>query len=153
GDGDAYRPPAGPRRLEHVEERIRVKGAADERLDVVETIWGPIVHRDKSGRAFALRWVAHDPEAVNLRITAVENATTLAEAQAAANGAGIPAQNFVAVDRDGHIGWTIMGRMPKRFGFDGRSPSSWADGARGWDGWRDPADYPRIVGPPSGRLL
>jgi penicillin amidase len=151
-DGDAYRTPAGPRRLEHVEERIRVKGAADERLDVVETIWGPIVHRDKSGRAFALRWVAHDPEAVNLRITAVENATTLAEAQAAANGAGIPAQNFVAVDRDGHIGWTIMGRMPKRFGFDGRAPSSWADGTRGWDGWRDPADYPRIVDPPVGRI-
>jgi penicillin amidase len=151
-DRDAYRTPAGPRRIEHVKERIKVKDAADDTLDVEETIWGPIVHREKSGRGLALRWVAHEPEGVNLRITGVESAMTLAEAQAAANVAGVPAQNFVAVDRDGHIGWTIIGRMPKRFGFDGRAPSSWADGTRGWDGWRDPADYPRIVDPPVGRI-
>jgi penicillin amidase len=151
-DKDAYRTPGGPRRFEHATERIKVKGAPDDTLDVVETIWGPIVHQEKDGRTLALRWVAHDPEGVNLRITSVESSTTLAEAQAAANRAGVPAQNFVAVDRDGHIGWTIIGRMPKRFGFDGRVPTSWADGTRGWDGWRDPADYPRIVDPPGGRI-
>jgi penicillin G amidase len=152
GDEDAYRTPEGPRRFERVTERIKVKGAADATLDVAETIWGPVVDRDADGRALALRWVAHDPEGVNLRITSVESATTVAEAQAAANRAGVPAQNFVAVDRDGHIGWTIIGRMPKRFGFDGRVPTSWADGTRGWDGWRDPADYPRVVDPPGGRI-
>jgi penicillin G amidase len=152
GDENAYRTPAGPRRFERAMERIKVKGAVDETVEVVQTIWGPIVRRDKSQRAYALRWVPHDVEGVNLRIAGVETARTVAEAQAAANQAGIPAQNFVAVDRDGHIGWTIMGRMPKRFGFDGRAPSSWADGRRGWDGWRDPADYPRIVDPPVGRI-
>jgi penicillin G amidase len=149
---DAYRTPDGPRRFERVTERIEVKGAPEETLEVVETIWGPIVDRDHNGRARALRWVAHDPGGVNLRSAGVETAATLAESQAAANEAGIPAQNFVAVDRDGHIGWTIMGRMPKRFGHDGRAPSSWADGKRGWDGWRATADYPRIVDPPIGRI-
>ncbi len=151
-DKDAYRTPQGPRRFEHVTERIKVKGAPDETLEVRETIWGPVVDQDHEGRPRALRWVAHDPEGVNLRLTGLDTATTLAEAQAAANQAGIPAQNFVAVDRAGHIGWTIMGRMPRRIGFDGRAPSSWADGKRGWDGWRDPADYPRIVDPPGGRI-
>jgi penicillin amidase len=152
GDADAYRTPEGPRRFERTTERIKVKDAPDETLEVVGTIWGPIVYTDRYKRPRALRWVAHDTEGVNLRISGVETATNLAEAQAAANRAGIPAQNFVAVDRDGHIGWTIMGRMPKRFGHDGRAPSSWADGKRGWNGFRDPAEYPRIVDPPGGRI-
>ncbi|MFO7640768.1 MAG: penicillin acylase family protein [Candidatus Competibacteraceae bacterium] len=42
--------------------------------------------------------------------------------------------------------------MPRRFGPDGRLPTSWADGRRGWDGWLDPADYPRIIDPPNGLL-
>ncbi len=151
-DKDAYRTPAGPRQFERMTERIKVKGAPEETLEVVGTIWGPVADKDHRGRARALRWVAHDPEGVNLRHAGVETARTLAEAQAVANRSGIPAQNFVAVDRDGHIGWTIMGRMPRRVGFDGRAPSSWADGKRRWDGWRDPADYPRIVDPPGGRI-
>ena len=151
-DGDAYRTPEGPRRFERVTERIKVKGAPEETLEVVGTIWGPVVDKDHRGRARALRWVAHDPEGVNSRLTGLETAQTLAEAQEVANRAGIPAQNFVAVDRDGHIGWTIMGRMPRRVGFDGRAPSSWADGQRRWDGWREPADYPRLVDPPGGRI-
>jgi penicillin amidase len=151
-DGDAYRTPEGPRRFERMTQRIKVKGAPEETLEVVGTVWGPVVDKDHRGRARALRWVAHDPEGVNLRLTGLETAQTLAEAQEVANRAGIPAQNFVAVDRDGHIGWTIMGRMPRRVGFDGRAPSSWADGQRRWDGWREPADYPRLVDPPGGRI-
>jgi len=151
-DKEAYRTPDGPRRFEHVTERIRVKGAPDENLEVVETIWGPIVDKDHKGRARALRWVAQDPEGVNLRLAGLDLARTLAEAQAVANQAGAPAQNFVAVDRDGHIGWTILGRMPRRVGFDGRAPSSWADGQHRWDGWLEPAEYPRIIDPPAGRV-
>lgn len=151
-DKEAYRTPDGARRFEHVTERIRVKGAPDENLEVVETIWGPIVDKDHKGRARALRWVAQDPEGVNLRLAGLDVARTLAEAQAVANQAGAPAQNFVAADKDGHIGWTILGRMPRRVGFDGRAPSSWADGHHRWDGWREPAEYPRIVDPPAGRV-
>ena len=40
-----------------------------------------------------------------------------------------------------------MGRIPRRVGFDGRLPSSWADGSRRWDGWLAAAEQPRIVGP------
>jgi penicillin amidase len=31
-------------------------------------------------------------------------------------------------------------------------PSSWADGSRGWKGWLDRAEYPRILNPPGGRI-
>src|SRR5262249_41454430 len=74
------------------------------------------------------------------------------EAFEAANGLGTPGQNFVVVDRDGHIGWTVYGSLPRRVGFDGRLPVSWADGTAGWQGWLDSADYPRLLDPPRGRI-
>jgi penicillin amidase len=69
-----------------------------------------------------------------------------------ANRAGIPPQNFTVADETGRIGWTVVGRIPRRVGFDGRVPTSWADGSRRWDGWLAPEEYPRIVDPPSGRI-
>ena len=33
-----------------------------------------------------------------------------------------------------------MGRIPRRVGFDGRLPGSWADGSRRWDGWLAPEE-------------
>ena len=64
----------------------------------------------------------------------------------------MPNQNFVVADAAGRIGWTIIGRIPRRVGFDGSVPTSWADGTRRWDGWLAPAEYPRVVDPPSGRI-
>ncbi len=152
GDEDSYATPDGPRRIERVTERISVKGAADEELVVEETIWGPVIDRDHLGRRRALRWTAHDPEAVNLRMVDLGSARSLSEALGIAARCGIPAQNFVCADEAGRIGWTIIGRIPRRVGFDGRLPGSWADGERRWDGWLDPAEYPRIVDPPGGLL-
>lgn len=59
--------------------------------------------------------------------------------------AGIPPQNFVCADREGHIGWTVAGMIPRRVGFDGSLPTSWADGTHTWEGWLDPEEYPRLV--------
>jgi penicillin amidase len=70
-----------------------------------------------------------------------------------ANRCGAPHQNIVIADDGGRIGWTILGRMPRRRpGFDGRLPASWADGSKGWDGYRAPSESPRLVDPPSGQL-
>ncbi|MFQ5767882.1 MAG: penicillin acylase family protein, partial [Acidobacteriota bacterium] len=55
-------------------------------------------------------------------------------------------------DENGRIGWTIMGILPRRVGFDGRLPVSWADGTRSWDGWLDPGEVPEIIQPASGRI-
>jgi penicillin amidase len=151
-DKEAYRTPDGPRRFEHATETIAVKGAADVTLDVVETIWGPLIDHDHRGQARAHAWVPHRPGGVNLALAGLESARTLEDAMAVANISGAPAQNFTCADRSGRIGWTVMGRMPRRVGFDGRLPASWADGTRRWDGWLEPAEYPRIVDPRLGRI-
>jgi len=151
-DPSAYLTPQGPRRLEHVEERIRVKGRADEILVIEESLWGPVVDRDHLGRRRALRWIAHDPSAVDLGLMRMELARDLDEALAVAAETRLPTQNCQVVDRNGRIGWTLMGPLPRRVGFDGRTPRSWADGRRRWDGYLAPVERPRIVDPPSGRI-
>lgn len=151
-DQESYLTPEGSKKLLHVKEAIRVKGQADETLDVVETAWGPIVRKDASGRPLAVRWIAHEPEALRFGLPRLEETSSLEEALQLANGIGAPPQNFVCADSGGRVGWSVMGRLPRRVGFDGRLPASWADGSRRWDGWLASAEYPRIVDPPEGRI-
>lgn len=147
GDPEAYLTPGGPRRIETRTETIEVRGAAPVQVDVQLSVWGPVVGADHRGRSLALRWVAHEPEAVNLGLLSVAEATNVEAALELANRAGIPAQNFTCADSRGRIGWTVAGRIPRRVGFDGRRPESWAEGTRRWEGWLAPEEVPRILDP------
>jgi penicillin amidase len=147
-----YLTPQGPRPIERLTEIIPVRGEGPQPIDVEWTIWGPIVRTDAKGRKLAQRWVAHDAERLAADITALERARTLDELLHMAAGLGIPAQNFVAADTSGRIGWTIAGPVPRREGFDGSRPTSWADGSRRWNGYLSADEQPRIVDPPAGRL-
>ena len=151
-DDDHYQTPDGSKAFEHLQETLRVRDAPDEKLEILETLWGPVLDRDHRNRRRALRWVAHDPRAVNLRLMALEQTETLEAALDIAHQAGIPAQNLLLAGTNGRIAWTLAGPIPRRFGHDGRLPSSWAEGQRGWSGWLDPSEYPRVVDPPNGRL-
>ena len=152
-NANRYRTPSGMRSIETLHETIEVKGGASVPLEIRETIWGPIVDHDGNGRERAVVWVPLREGGMNGAMTAIENAETLEQLFDVAARAGIPAQNIVAAQRDGRIGWSIAGRIPRRVGFDGRLPASWADGARGWDGWIAPEEYPRVIDPPSGHIV
>ena len=152
GEDDAYLTPGGPRRFERHAEVLRAKGGAEETLEVVSTVWGPLLENDHRGRRRALRWLAHDAEAVNFELFRLEQARTVDEALEIAPQSGLPAQNFIVADSAGRIAWTIAGKIPRRAGVDGKVPRSWADGSRRWDGLLAPEEYPRHVDPPSGRL-
>ena len=149
---EAYLTPEGPRTLERETETIEVKGEKAETLVVESTIWGPVIDKDHAGRRRALAWVALREGGLNSSLVRMESVGGLDEAQALAPEAGMPNQNFVVADSAGRIGWTIIGRIPRRVGHDGSVPTSWADGTNRWDGWLAPADYPRVVDPPSGRI-
>lgn len=149
---DSYATPTGPAKFVKVQEEVRVKGEKPRAFEVTETIWGPVVDRDHAGRLRALKWTAHDPEAVNLALVALENASTIEETIAIASHAGMPPQNMVMASQDGRIAWTVAGRIPRRVGFEGREPTSWADGKRRWDGWISESEQPRVIAPAGGRL-
>ena len=143
-------PGAGP--LRTVRETITVAHGESRTVDVVESPWGPVLYTDETGARYAAQWTAYRPEAVDLGLLAMETATTLDEALRAANRAGIPAQNVVAGDRTGRIGWTIGGRLPARAGRNGQAPALSTDLDALWPGFRDPAATPRVVDPPDGFL-
>ncbi len=151
-DPDLYLTPEGYRAFEKHDETIAVRYGESQTFEVVSTIWGPIIDHDHLGRPRALRWTAHQDDGINLRLVDLERARTLEQALLVANESGIPPQNFVCVDVEGNIGWTVMGRIPRRIGFDGSVPTSWADGSRSWDGWLRPEEYPRIINPETGAI-
>lgn len=154
-DEDRYISPEGPLPFEIHLETIRYGEGDDdlERFEVRETIWGPVIDEDHRGIPRALRWVAHAPEGANLRSIDLWEASNLEEAMDVAASSGIPAQNFVVADRDGRIGWTIMGAIPRRStSLDFRLPQPGSDPSIEWSGWLTPDEYPRVIEPETGRI-
>jgi penicillin amidase len=149
---DGYLTPAGGRALERHAETIDVAGGRPESLVVESTIWGPVIDRDDRGRRRALSWAALRDGGLNASLYRMEAVRDVDEAHDLAAEVGIPHQNFVVADARGRIGWTIIGRIPRRVGHDGSVPTSWADGRNGWDGWLEAREYPRVVDPPGGRI-
>ena len=96
---DQYRTPEGWRGFEHVTERLESTDTAPESMDVRWTIWGPVLDVDRTGRPRAYSWVAHSAERLAASLLPLETVRTVDEAFDRANGAGIPGQNLVAVDR------------------------------------------------------
>ncbi len=131
---------------------IAVRGGSPVPIESRWTVWGPIVADGAKGTFLAYRWVAHDPAAANLTLGRMENAATVGAAFAVAHQAGMPAQNLIVADAAGSIGWTIAGRLPRRVGYDGRTPVSYLFGDRSWAGLLPPDEVPAIVDPPGGRI-
>jgi penicillin amidase len=145
-----YRTPSGWQEFQQFAETIHVRGGTNVELAVAETIWGPVVTRGKT--QFALACTLHEAQAINLRSIEMERARDTDTVLRVSGLAGTPVLNLIVGDRAGNIGYSVLGRLPNRVGFDGGTPSSWADGTRGWQGWVPAGDYPRFVNPSNGIL-
>jgi penicillin G amidase len=145
-DSNFYRTPQGWQRFKNCSESIRIRGRDPEILKFQTTVWGPIIGRLPDGTLEALHQIIDQNGTVNLNRMQLETAKTTEEALAIAKISGIPNLNFFVADTAGKIGWTIMGPIPHRIGFDGRLPVSWSDGSRRWDGWYAPDEYPECCG-------
>ncbi len=147
-----YRTPEGERVVERIEESLCVRADCSP-LVVEETLWGPIVGKDAFGRTLAMRWTAHDARAIRLGAALeMERAASVAEAIAIGQKSAIPQQNLTVGDGAGNIGWTIIGRVPRRFGFSGQDAVSFADGTKGWAGDLSPEETPAVINPANARI-
>ena len=144
-DGKRYLTPQGWQPFNYHYETINVANQNDQTLELTETIWGPVV-RFGDSPPYALRWVGHDENAVNFKLMQLESATSVADALAIAPGAGIPTQNLLVADSSGNIGWSLMGKLPKRILTDLDTAQDWSDGSQGWQGYVDAAQQPQITG-------
>jgi penicillin amidase len=153
GDASRYRVPEGWAQIEKHVEIINVKGGAPQSLSIEETRWGPIMGKDADGTAMALAWIAHEPRVCNLNLMQMERVRSVREALDLGPTIGMPPQNLVVGDAEGHIGWTLTGNaLPLRAGFDPAVPGSWSAPGTGWIGFAAPAQFPRIEDPLASRL-
>ena len=136
--------PSGVVPLTVEREEIRVKGGPAVVEDVKSGPAGTLLRAEPERQmCWFGSWLATLPAATNLNLIGLEHATSVNDAMALAPSVGIPHQNFVVGDRDGHIGWTIAGRIPTDIG---------AERSNGHSPWTTAENHPRIVDPPGGRI-
>jgi penicillin amidase len=151
--GTRYRSPQGSEDMVYKDEVIRVRGGAPVSLRIAQTRWGPVMATSAQGEPMALAWTGASPRAYNLSVMQMEDATDVPAVLDIAQHAGLPLQNVLAADRQGHIGWTIAGNaIPVRGTAGFANPADWSLPGAGWSGWLDASRYPRLENPAQGYL-
>ena len=126
------------------QEEIRVHGLPSIQFPVRSGPAGVLYQAEPDKQAcWFVSWLAQQPAATNMSLMALERTTSVAQALAVAPTLGIPHQNFVVGDREGHIAWTIAGRVPADSG---------ATRAVGNSTWTTAETHPRILDPEVGRI-
>ena len=150
-----YQTPDGPQPFVEREERIRVRGAPDERLVVRETRHGPVLSDldPPGGPVLAVAMANLQPgDSTATGLLALNRAADVAGAGRASELVTSPVQNLLTADRT-TIAQFTTGRVPIRRAGDGTVPVAGADGAHDWTGFAGGADLPRVVAPAAGRLV
>jgi len=150
---DAYRTPEGSQAFATRTETINVRGQGAIVLSVRLTQWGPVLEDSLMGKPVAVRWTALDPGAVNLNHLELDRVMTVEQAIPLFNSAGGATLNVLLADSQGNIGWTLTGRIPRRFGSDGLVPCLSSDARCGWSGYLAGEEIPKILNPSSGVLV
>jgi penicillin amidase len=114
---------------------------------------GPVIALDRGRRvALSVRWAGLTDEVDLGALLGVERAGSAAEVCARFRALVTPTLNIVAVDRDGHVRYQTVGRVPRR-GF--RLPRGVlpGDGRWEWQGTIPPAAMPAWEAPPEGIVV
>jgi penicillin amidase len=159
-DPDNYDTADGPRPFTRREEQIEVRGRQDpERLVVRTTHHGPVIS-DIEPQAGFPHDVVLSVAMANLApadtsgdaLLALNRATSLEAARAAAARFGSTPQNLMVADSSGRIAQYLVGRTPIRRGGDGMFPAPGWDGAADWIGFVPFARMPHVENPARGML-
>lgn len=153
-----YATPSGPRPFTTRSETIAVRGGAPVTMTVRETVHGPVLNDLDAPQpgaspaplvALAMANLApRDTAAAGLH--ALNRATTLAEARAAAARITSPPQNLVVATRQGDIAMYLTGHTPVRRSGDGTMPFEGWNPAQGWSGFVPFDAMPHVENPASG---
>lgn len=138
-------------------ERIAVRGRTDGvEEEVVETAHGPLLQTftvDGVRRGLALQWSLLRPGRTVEGLLALQRAGDWNAFRSALDLVDAAPQNAVYADVDGHIGYTLTGRIPVRRGAPSRLP------VPGWTGDAEVVRFlgveekPQLFDPPDGLIV
>ncbi|QCK85816.1 penicillin acylase family protein [Phreatobacter aquaticus] len=161
-----YQAPGGWQRFDTVQERIKVRGAADVTLTVRISRHGPVISDGASrgattatprGYALALRWTALSPDNLTVQAASRMNrAANWPEFLEAVRHFHSPQQNMVYADVDGNIGYVAAGQVPIRKpdnDLRGLFPAPGWDARYDWAGFIPFGELPREYNPERGYRL
>ena len=156
-DSDFYYETIDPQRPDHylvgnrfvkmrvIEENISVRGQENIPLRIGLTRHGPIINsiyetekeknilpQGKGNRVLALRWTAREHHLNPIALYQLNHARNIDDVEKASRYFKVPAQNWLYGDRQGNIGYTLAGCIPKRSGFNGFLPLEGASGRYEW---------------------
>lgn len=151
-DEEYYHTRDGLKYLEKWTRTIQIRGSEPRSFQGLRSVWGPVIGRNERGQQLALQWVAHKPGAIDLHFARITHLRSAGEAARLGSASGLPALNMLSADEAGNIAWTIAGRLPDRYGHDGRLPVTHAFAERGWKGFLDADKAPLIMSPKDGYL-
>ena len=149
-DATRYATPDGSEPFRRETFAIAVAGHPSETLEVDFTRWGPVVGRDARGKPLALHATWLDPDGLNFDLLDLSAATSVADGVAVLKRWAGPSLNWALADASGSVAWVVNGPLPRRVGFDGSRPESWADGRRAWRGEQP---RPALVDPANGAVF
>jgi penicillin G amidase len=155
-DPDLYLTGDEWRKFDTRRERIAIRGKAAVERIVRQTHHGPVLSDfgpvTEPGEVLSVRWSAHEPSQELKCIDAVNRARDWPEFLAALRYHGAPSLNFLFADRNGNIGYSLAGNIPRRRHIPTLLPVA------GWEvdnDWRDYIPFeelPRVYNPPDGAL-
>jgi penicillin G amidase len=155
-EGDKYRFEDEWRLLEIRREEIVVKGRRPVSFEVRETHHGPIVNEAlgaDDAEPLALAWqTLREPTAFRgmFELLDVDSGPDLVRRL---EGHTSPASNMIWADRQGSIGYKLIGRLPRRRGGVADLPKPGWTGEFEWEGTVPYAELPEVVDPESGFLV
>lgn len=108
-----------------VVETILVKDEDPFTFEIKESSWGPILPHTFFGSPISLSWIAYSLEALNMQLFQLEKVKDVHSAIQVSKAIKVPVLNFLVVDKNSNIAWTLIGAIPNQ----------------------TPADYPVIMNP------
>lgn len=162
-----YQTPQGWAEFVRRTETIRVKGEADQSLEVLESRHGPIVSGvlpvigrsglDHEQYAMAFAWTALRPDDMTLQATIrINKAQNWPSFLAAVQDFHAPQQNMHYADREGKLGFIAAGRVPmrgKNNDLMGLAPAPGWEASYDWQGFIPFAELPQQFNPASERIV
>jgi penicillin amidase len=141
-------------KLETRRETIKIRGGRAVEIALRQSRHGPIISdfgdTAPGQEILSVRWTAHETGQELRSLYGVNRAVDWQSFLDALSDHGAPSLNFVYADREGNIGYTLAGKIPRRAEAPTLLPLEGWEMKNDWHGYIPFAELPRLYNPPEG---